>query len=132
MTTTKIRRVSLCFAPSQILIIVEISWNFDTVVRKNILIFHETFSNSCGFAVIQDLIFFLRIWSPLVVLYCRKHFYSILTNLSNLSHSKSSIVPFASSDLSWKTFSQNTFQQCGRSLMFFKIVLLINFLIFKR
>ena len=37
----------------------------------------------------------LRIWSPHVVLYYRKHFYSILTNLSNLSHSKSSIVPFA-------------------------------------
>ena len=29
------------------------------------------------------------------MLYCRKHFYSILTNLSNLSHSKSSTVPFA-------------------------------------
>ena len=43
----------------------------------------------------KNLIFFLRIWSPHVVLYYRKHFYSILTNLSNLSHSKSSIVPFA-------------------------------------
>ena len=28
-------------------------------------------------------------------MYYWKHFYSILTNLSNLSHSKSSIVPFA-------------------------------------
>ena len=38
---------------------------------------------------------FLRIWSPHVVLYYRKHFYSVLSNLSNLSHSKSLIVPFA-------------------------------------
>ena len=31
-----------------------------------------------------------------------------------------------------KTFSKNTFQQCSRSLMFFKIGLLINFPIFAR
>ena len=58
-------------------------------------IFHETFSNSCGFALIWEFNPFSRIWSPHTVLYYRKHFYSTLTNLSNLSHSKSSIVPFA-------------------------------------
>ena len=36
------------------------------------------------------------------------------------------------SDLIWKTFSQNTFQQWSRSLMFLKIGLLINFLIIAR
>ena len=30
-----------------------------------------------------------------MILYYRMHFYSIMTNLSSLSHSKSSIVPFA-------------------------------------
>ena len=58
-------------------------------------IFHETFSNSCGFALIWEFNPFSRIWSLHTVLYYRKHFYSTLTNLSNLSHSKSSIVPFA-------------------------------------
>ena len=58
-------------------------------------IFHKTFSNSCGFAFILEFNLFLRISSPHVVLYYRKHFYWILTNLSNLSQRKSSIVPFA-------------------------------------
>ena len=63
MAAIKIRRVSLVrifflfllinlFAPLQ-MFNVEISWNFGTVVQKNISvfypIFHETFSNSCGF-----------------------------------------------------------------------------------
>ena len=52
-------------------------------------IFHETFSNSCSFNL------FCKNLISSLVLYHRKHFYSILTNLSNLSHSKSSIVPFA-------------------------------------
>ena len=58
-------------------------------------IFHKTFSNRCCFALIEEFSLFLRIWSPHVVLYYRNHFYSILTNLSSFSHSKSSIVPFA-------------------------------------
>ena len=52
-------------------------------------IFHETFSNSCSFNL------FCKNLISSLVLYHRKHFYSILTNLSNLSHSKPSIVPFA-------------------------------------
>ena len=54
-------------------------------------ILHETFPDSCGFALIEDP----KLFSPHLVLYYRKHFCSILTNLSNLSHSKSSKVPFA-------------------------------------
>ena len=69
---------------------VKISLNFDTVVQKNILFFIRFFMELFPIAVLL-----LRIWSPHAVLYCSKHFYSILTNLSNLSHSKSSIVPFA-------------------------------------
>ena len=56
----------------------------------------------------------------------RKHFCSILTNLS-----KSSKVPLAKF-WSEKMFSQNTFQKCSCSLMFFKIGAFINFPKFTR
>ena len=51
-----------------------------------------------------------------------------MTNLSNLSHSKSSIVPFAK----FRSDLKNTFLQCTCSQMFFKIGLRISFLIFTR
>ena len=69
---------------------VEISWNFDTVVQK---FFTKLFPVAVVLLLYKNLNF-LRIWSAHVVLCYRKHFYSILTNLSNLSHNKSSIVPF--------------------------------------
>ena len=77
---------------------VKISWNFDTVVQKSIFCFFiwffmKIFPIAVVLLLYKNLIFFLRIWSPHVVLYYRKHFYSILTNLSNFSHSKSSTVP---------------------------------------
>ena len=79
---------------------VEISWNFDTVVQKSIFCFFiwffmKIFPIAVVLLLYKNLILFLRIWSPHIVLYYRKHFYSILTNLSNFSHSKSPIVPFA-------------------------------------
>ena len=46
------------------------------------LILHDTFSNSCGFHLISEF----NLFSPHLILYDRKHFCSILTNLSNLSH----------------------------------------------
>ena len=41
---------------------------------------HESFSNSYGFALLQEF----NIFYPHLVLYNRKHFCSILTDLSNL------------------------------------------------
>ena len=69
---------------------VEIFWNFDVGMQKNIFyFFHEAFSNSCGFP--QFILF-----SRQLVFSDRKHFCSILTDLSNLSHIKwSSEFPFA-------------------------------------
>ena len=105
-------------------------------MQKNILFFIRFFMKPFPIAVVlllyKNLIFFLRIWSPYVVLYYRKHFYSILTDLSKLSHTSHQQFLLLSSDLIWKMFSQNTFQQCSRSLMFFKIGLLIHFPIFTR
>ena len=78
---------------------VEIPEILIVLCRKILSVFHpifgESFSNSCVFALIYEFNLFETIWSPHVVLYFRKHFYSILTNLSNLSHSNPSIVPFA-------------------------------------
>ena len=63
--------------------------------EKYFLFFIRFFTKLFPIAVVLLLYKNFKIWSPHVVLYYRKHFYSILTNLSNLSHSKSSIVPFA-------------------------------------
>ena len=67
--------------------------------EKYFLFFVRFFTKLFPIAVVlllyKNLIFFLRISSPHIVLCYRKHFYWILTNLSNLSQSKSSIVPFA-------------------------------------
>ena len=108
--------------------------------RKICSVFIRFFTKLFPIAVVlllnKNLIFFffknLISSSSTLSWYSRKHFYSILTNLSNLSHTKSSAVPFAKfrSDLK-NVLNQNTFQQCKRSLMF-KIGLLINFLIFAR
>ena len=54
-----------------------------------------------------------------------------MTNLSNLSYSNSSKIPFAKF-WSEKMFPQNTFQKCRRLLIFFKIGVLINFPKFTR
>ena len=43
---------------------------------------------------IESFFLNLNLSHSIYILYYRKNFYSILTNLSNLSHSKSSIVPF--------------------------------------
>ena len=110
MTTTKFRRISLlrtffvsldksallhrrCLMSKFPEILIRLCRKIFSVFCP---IFHETFSNSSGFALIKEFNLFSRIWSH-VVLYYRKHFYSVLNNLSNLSHSKSSIVPFAKS-----------------------------------
>ena len=65
--------------------------------RKIFSFFNRFFTKLFPVAVVLLLyknLNFLRIWSAHVVLCYRKHFYSVLTNLSNLSHSKSSTVPF--------------------------------------
>ena len=69
-----------------------------------------------------------------LALYDRKHFCSISTNLSSLSHSKWPFLfhqkfPLLSSDLK---NSQNAFQKCSHLQMFFKTSVLINFPIFTR
>ena len=63
-------------------------------------ILHETFSKNCGFHHKEEF----NIFSPHLVLYDRKHFCSILINLSNLSHSRWPFLfhqkfPLLSSDL---------------------------------
>ena len=69
--------------------------------RNTFLFFVQFFTKLFPIAAVlllyKNLIFFQRIWSPHVALYFRKHFYSILTNLTNLSYSRSSVVPFAKS-----------------------------------
>ena len=73
-------------------------------------IFHKTFSDSCGFALIQEFNLFLKnLISSHSTLSQDQHFYSILTNLSNLSHSKSSIVPFAKFRYDPKNFLKKHF-----------------------
>ena len=75
-------------------------WNFDTGVQINIFCFLYDFARK----------FFQKLWkefnlfSPYLILYNRKHFCSISTNLSNLLHSKWPFLfhqtfPLLSSDL---------------------------------
>ena len=95
------------------------------VCRKNFSAFYpllqETFSNSCGFHLIWELNLFLTY----ILLYDRTHFCSILTNLSNLSHSRWLFLfhqkfPLLSSDL--KMFLQNTFQNCSQNRCYYKFL----------
>ena len=116
---------------------VEISWNFDTVVQKSIFCFFiwffmKIFPIAVVLLLYKNLIFFSRIWSPHVVLYYRKHFYSILTNLSNFSHSKSSMVPFAKFKSDLKNVPIKHFPTMQPFANVLQIGLLINFLIFPR
>ena len=63
------------------------------------------------------------------MLYDRKHFCSVLTNLSKLSHSRDHfcfIKIFLCNVLISKMFLQNTFQKCCPSQMFFRIGVLRN------
>ena len=96
---------------------VKIYWNVDAGVQKNIFSFlstlHESFSNSYGFALLQD-------FNPLylqLVLYNRNHFCSVLTDLSNLLFLLHKIK-----QRMWKMFSPNSFQKCRsiRPQMFFR------------
>ena len=73
--------------------IVEISWNVDTGVQKNILFFIRFYMKLFPIAVVS---LFIRIQSllssPSTLL--KEIFFFNLTNFSNLSHGKSSKVPF--------------------------------------
>ena len=86
---------------------VEIYWNVDAGVQKIFSAFyptlHERFSNSYGFFLWQEF----NIFYPHLVIYDRKHFCSVLTDLSNL--------------LEWM-FLPNSFQKCrsSRSRLFFR------------
>ena len=73
---------------------------------------HESFSNSYGFTLLQEFIFY-----PHLVLYDRKHFCSILTDLSNLLFLFRKIKQWM-----WRMFLPNSFQKCrsSRSQMFFR------------
>ena len=73
---------------------------------------HESFSNSYGFTLLQEFIFY-----PHLVLYDRKHFCSILTDLSNLLFLFHKIKQWM-----WRMFLPNSFQKCrsSRSQMFFR------------
>ena len=77
---------------------------------------HETFSNSYGFPLMQK---FNRFF-PHLVLYDRKHFCSILTDLSNLLFLFYQKFPLLSHDL--KNVLTKRFQKCwsSRSQMFFR------------
>ena len=74
---------------------------------------HESFSNSYGFALLQEF----NIFYPHLVLYDRKHFCSILTDLSNLLFLFHKIKQWM-----WKMFLPNSFQKCrsSRSQMLFR------------
>ena len=74
---------------------------------------HESFSNSYGFALLQEF----NIFYPHLVLYDRKHFCSILTDLSNLLFLFHKIKQWM-----WRMFLPNSFQKCrsSRSQMFFR------------
>ena len=74
---------------------------------------HESFSNSCGFALLQE---FNPLY-PHLVLYVRKHFCLILTDLSNLLFLFHKIKQRMG-----RMFLPNSFQKCrsSRSQMFFK------------
>ena len=74
---------------------------------------HESFSDSYGFALLQEF----NIFYPHLVLYDRKHFCSILTDLSNLLFLFHKIKQWM-----WRMFLPNSFQKCrsSRSQMFFR------------
>ena len=74
---------------------------------------HESFSNSYGFALLQEF----NIFYPHLVLYDRKHFCSILTDLSNLLFLFHKIK-----QRMWRMFLPNSFQKCRSSClqMFFR------------
>ena len=74
---------------------------------------HESFSNSYGFALLQEF----NIFYPHLVLYNRKHFCSILTDLSNLLFLFHKIKQWM-----WRMFLPNSFQRCRSShlQMFFR------------
>ena len=74
---------------------------------------HKSFSNSYGFALLQEFNpFYLHL-----VVYDRKHFCSILTDLSNLLFLFHKIK-----QRMWRMFLPNSFQKCrsSRSQMFFR------------
>ena len=87
------------------------------VCRKIYLAFyptlHESSSNSYGFALQQEF----NIFYPQLALYDRKHFCSILTDLSNLLFLFHKIKQWM-----WRMFLPNSFQKCrsSRSQMFFR------------
>ena len=74
---------------------------------------HESFSNSYIFALLQEF----NIFYPHLGLYDRKHFCSILTDLSNLLFLFHKIKQWM-----WRMFLPNSFQKCrsSRSQMFFR------------
>ena len=73
---------------------------------------HESFSNSYGLALLQEF----NIFYPHLVLYDRKHFCSILTDLSNLLFLFHKIKQWM-----WRMFLPKSFQKCrsSRSQVFF-------------
>ena len=96
------------------------------LVRKKIFsvfysILNETFSNSCGFALYRNLIF------SLLTLYFIIGNIFVQSWLIWANHSFMQQVIKSSFGWSEKMFSQNTFQKCSHSLMFFKIGAFINF-----
>ena len=75
---------------------------------------HESFSNSHGFALLQEF----NIFYPHLLLYDRKHFCSILTDLSNLLF----LFHKIKKQQMWRMFLPNSFQKSRSSLsqMFFR------------
>ena len=106
---------------------VEIYWNVDSAFYP---ILHESFSNSYGFALLQEF----NIFYPHLVLYDRKHFCSILTDLSNLLflfHQKFAKLAYekccyetvsknAEADVR-KCFSETVAQRCSVKQVFLEI-----------
>ena len=102
---TKIHRIS-CLRTFFLFLWINLFWFVADVYCQNFLkfwyccaekyfLFIWFFTKLFPIAVVllldKNLILSLRIWSPYIVLCCRKHFHSILTNSNNFSHSKSSI-----------------------------------------
>ena len=76
-------------------------------------ILHESFARSYGFALLQEF----NIFCPHLILYDRKHFCSILTDLSNRLFLFHKIKQWM-----LRVFLPNCFQRCrsSRSQMFFR------------
>ena len=113
MTTTKIRGISLLrtfFSLDKSVLLHRkclMSKFRETLIllcRKIFSVFIRFFTKLFPIAVVFNLLFKYLISSRSI--YYRKHFYSILTNLSNFSHSKPSSqqVLWQSSDLMLKRF----------------------------